>query len=70
MESTGVAYRIVFAATLSAVNALLGESVADTLQSAALAELAGDEVVDTVLSLVDGLNASDFGLVKGVCRSW
>lgn len=64
----GVAHRVVFAATLSAVDALLGESVADALQGAALAELAGDEVVDAILGLVDGLDAGDFGLVEGVCR--
>jgi hypothetical protein len=64
----GIAYRVVLAATLSAVDTLLGESVSDALQSAALAELAGDEVVDTVLGLVDGLDASDFGLVESVCR--
>jgi hypothetical protein len=64
----GIAYRVVFAATLSAVDTLLGESVSDALQSATLAELAGDEVVDTVLGLVDGLDAGDFGLIEGVCR--
>lgn len=63
-----VAYGVVFAATLSAVDTLLGESVSDALQSATLAELVTDEVVDVALGLVDGLDASDLGLVKGVCR--
>ena len=63
----GEAYRVVFAATLGAVDAFLGESVSDALQSAALAQLAGDEVVDAVLGFVDGLDAGDFGLVEGVC---
>ena len=63
-----VAYGVVFAATLSAVDTLLGESVSDALQSATLAELVTDEVVDVALGLVDGLDAGDLGLVKGVCR--
>ena len=63
-----VAYGVVFAATLSAVDTLLGESVSDALQSATLAELVTDEVVDVALGLVDGLDSGDLGLVKGVCR--
>lgn len=63
-----VAYGVVFAATLSAVDTLLGESVANALQSASLAKLASDEVVDVALGLVDGLDAGDLGLVEGVCR--
>lgn len=60
-------YGVVLAATLSAVHAFLGESVANALQGAALAELAADEVVDAILSLVNGLDAGDLGLVESVC---
>ena len=63
-----VTYVLVLAAALGAVDALLGESVANALQSASLAKLASDEVVDVALGLVDGLDAGDFGLVEGVCR--
>ena len=62
-----VAYVLVLAAALSAVDALLGEGVADALQGTAFAELAANEVVDAILSLVDGLDAGDLGLVEGVC---
>ena len=62
-----VTYGVVLAAALSAVHALLGEGVADTLQSAAFAQLAADEVVDAILGLVDGLDAGDLGLVESVC---
>lgn len=64
-----VAYVLVLAAALSAVDTLLGEGVADALQGTAFAELTADEVVDAVLGLVDGLDASDLGLVEGVCLS-
>jgi hypothetical protein len=64
-----VTYVLVLAAALSAVDALLGEGVADALQGTAFAELAADEVVDAVLGLVDGLDAGDLGLVEGVCLS-
>ena len=57
---------VVLAAALGAVDALLGQGVADGLQHAALAHLAADEVVDAVLGFVDGLEAGDFGLVEGV----
>lgn len=60
-------YGFVLAATLSTVDALLGEGIANALQSTAFAELAADEVVHIALSLVDGLDAGDFGLVEGVC---
>jgi hypothetical protein len=59
-------YRVVFASTLSAVHAFLGESVSHTLQCAAFAELAADEVVDAVLGFVDGLDAGDFGFVESI----
>jgi hypothetical protein len=64
----GLSYRVVFASTLSAVHAFLGESVTYALQRAAFAELAADEVVDAVLGFVDGLDAGDFGLVESVYR--
>lgn len=64
-----VTYVLVLAAALSAVDALLGEGVADALQGTAFAELAANEVVDAILSLVDGLDAGDLGLVEGVCLS-
>ena len=60
-------YGFVLAAALRAVDALLGEGVANALQSTTLAELAANEVVDAVLGLVDGLDAGDLGLVEGVC---
>jgi hypothetical protein len=62
-----VIYGFVLAAALRAVDALLGESIANALQSTAFAELAADEVVHVALGLVDGLDAGDFGLVEGVC---
>ena len=62
-------YVLVLAAALSAVDALLGEGVANALQSTAFAELAADEVVDAILGLVDGLDAGDLGLVESVCLS-
>ena len=64
-----VTYVLVLAAALSAVDALLGEGVADALQGTAFAELAANEVVDAILSLVDGLDAGDLGLIEGVCLS-
>jgi hypothetical protein len=60
-------YGFVLAAALRAVDAFLGEGVADALQSTAFAELAANEVVDAVLGLVDWLDAGDLGLVEGVC---
>lgn len=62
-----VTYVLVLAAALGAVDALLGESVANALQSTTLAKLAANEVVDTILGLVDGLDAGNFGLVESVC---
>lgn len=62
-----VAPAVVLALALGAVDALLGDCVADGLQQAVLAKLAGDEVVDAVLELVDLLDAGDLGLVEGVC---
>lgn len=62
-----VAPAVVLALALSAVDALLGDGVADGLQQAVLAKLAGDEVVDAVLERVDLLDAGDLGLVEGVC---
>lgn len=59
--------RLVFAAALGAVDAFLGDSIADGLQHASLADLAADQVVDAVLRLVNGLDARDFGFVEGVC---
>lgn len=44
---------LVLAAALSAVDALLGQRVADGLREAALADLPGDEAVDAVLEIVD-----------------
>ena len=64
-----VAYVLVLAAALSAVDAFLGEGVANALQSTAFAELSANEVVDAILGLVDGLDAGDLGLVEGVCLS-
>lgn len=58
---------VVLALALGAVDALLGDGVADGLQQAVLAELAGHEVVDAVLQLVDLLDARHLGLVEGVC---
>ncbi len=60
-------YGLVLAAALSTVDALLGEGIANALQSTAFAELATDEVVHVALGLVDRLDAGDLGLVEGVC---
>ena len=60
-------YGFVLAAAFSTVDALLGEGIANALQSTAFAELAADEVVHVALGLVDGLDAGDLGLVEGVC---
>lgn len=62
-----IAPAVILALALGAVDALLGDCVADGLQQAVLAKLAGDEVVDAVLELVDLLDAGDLGLVEGVC---
>ena len=62
-------YGLVLAAALGTVDALLGESIANALQSTAFAELTADEVVHVALGLVDGLDAGDLGLVEGVCCS-
>jgi hypothetical protein len=60
-------YGFVLAAALSTVDALLGEGIANALQSTAFAELAADEVVHVALGLVDGLDPGDLGLVECVC---
>ena len=63
-----VAYVLVLAAALSAVDALLGEGVADALQGTAFAELAANEVVDAILEVVDLVDACDFCFVEFFCR--
>jgi hypothetical protein len=64
-DSAGdVAAFVVLALALSAVDALLGGHVADGLEEAALTDLAGDEVVDAVLEVVDLIDAGDLGLVE------
>ena len=68
-NAAAVGAAVVFAAALCAVNALLAESVADGLQQATFADLAGGEVVDAVLEVVDLVDAGDFGLVEAVCPS-
>lgn len=55
---------LVLAAALSAVEAFLGEQVADGLEEATLADLAGNGVVDAVLQRVNLLDARDLGLVE------
>lgn len=67
-EVWNITYGVILATTLGAVHSLLGEGVADALQSTALAELAADEVVDAILGLVHRLDAGDLGLVESVCR--
>lgn len=59
----GVVALVVLALSLGAGHALLGTEVADRLEETALAELAGGEVVDAVLQVVDLVDASDLGLV-------
>ena len=68
-DSCEFTHVLVLAAALGAVDAFLGEGVANALQSTAFADLAADDVVDTILGLVDGLDAGDLGLVEGVCLS-
>lgn len=62
-----VATVFVLALPLGAVDALLGYGVPDGLEQAALADLAGHEVVHAVLEIVDGLDARDFGLAESIC---
>ena len=54
----------VLSAALSAVDALFRECVADGLRKAALTNLAGDEVVDAVLEVVDLGDACHLGFVE------
>lgn len=63
-----VAALVVLALTLGAVDALLGGEVADGLKEAALADLAGCEVVDAVLEGVDLFDAGHLGLAEGVWK--
>jgi hypothetical protein len=55
---------LILAATLSAVDPLLGDGVAERLRDPALAHLPAHEAVDAVLGRVDLLVACDFGLVE------
>lgn len=61
-----VAAVLAFALALGAVDAFLGKGVTDGLEEAVLANLASDEVVHTVLELIDLLHAGDFALVESV----
>ena len=58
---------VALALALDAVHALARGHVADGLREAALADLAGHEVVDAVLQGVDLLDAGDLGLVEVFC---
>lgn len=60
---------LVFTLALGAVDAFLGEGIADGREKTVLADLAGDEAVHAVLEGVDLFDACYFGLVEGVyCR--
>jgi hypothetical protein len=59
-----VAAIIVLALSLGSVDAFLGSKVADGLEEAALADLAGGEVVNAILESVYLFDACDFGLVE------
>lgn len=59
---------LVLALALGAVDALFREGVADGLEEAVLADLAGDEAVDAILEVVDLLVARNLGLAQGVCE--
>jgi hypothetical protein len=58
---------LVFPTTLSAVDALLGDGVAERLCNTAFADLATDEAVYAILEVVDLVDASDFGFVEVFC---
>lgn len=58
-----VASLLVLAFALGTVNALLGHSIADRLEQAALAYLPGRQVVYAILEVVDLLDARNLGLV-------
>lgn len=62
-----VATLIIPTAALSTVDSLAGKKVSDGLAETALANLAGNEVVDAVLERVDLLDARHLRLVEGVC---
>jgi hypothetical protein len=59
---------LVLASPLHTIDAFLAGKIADGLQEAALANLAGYESVNVVLDLIDLVDAGDFGLVQRVYR--
>lgn len=61
-----VAALVILALALGAVDALLGDHIANGLEETALADLAGSEVVHAVLESVDLLDAGDLALVEGI----
>jgi len=63
---TSIVALVVFAAALSSVDALRRSQVTNWLQETALADLAANEVVDTILKGVDLLNPRELGLVEGI----
>ena len=64
---TPVRALVILAPTLRTIDAFLGDSVADGLEQAAFAQLAGHGGVDAVLELVDGFDAGDFCFVEFAC---
>ena len=62
--SRQVASVVVLALALCTVGSLLRDEIANGLEQATLANLAGDEVVDAVLQVIDLLDTGDLGLAK------
>jgi hypothetical protein len=58
---------LVLASSLSSVDALLREGIADRLSKTTFANLAADKIVDTVLEVVDLVDTSNFSLVELLC---
>lgn len=67
-ERSAIRSLVVLAATLCAVGTLLRCHVADWLEETTLADLTSDSVRHAALELVDGLDTSDLGFVKLLCK--